>query len=456
MRIHFIAIGGSAMHDLAIALHRQGHHVTGSDDAFFDPSRSRLQAHGLLPDQPGWGPERITEGIERVILGMHAKKDNPELIRAQEVGIPVVSFPEFVAEASQEKERTVIAGSHGKTSITAMVLHVLRRYGMEPDRLVGAQLEGYDGAVRLTDDAERIVIEGDEYLSSPIDPKPKFLWYSPHLALISGIAWDHINVFPTFEEYLNAFRRFIGSIRKGGTLVYCAEDEQLEDLVKKAASHLHCLPYRTHPYRDDEQRSLLLTPEKEVPVRIFGPHNMQNLSGAVTICERLGIDNESFYSAIRDFEGASLRLEELVRTATGIAYRDYAHAPSKVRATVQALRERYPDHTLIACLELHTYSSLNPDFIPNYAGSTEDADQTFIFFDPEAVKQKGFRMIDEERLKKAFEDPELAAHTDMKALEKALTKKAGEYEKKILVFMSSGPFQGKDLKGLAKTCLEDH
>lgn len=453
MRIHFIAIGGSAMHDMAIALHRQGYHVTGSDDAFFDPSRSRLEEHGLLPEQAGWDPERITQELDRVILGMHAKKDNPELLQAQKLGLPVVSFPEFVAEASKDKERVVIAGSHGKTSITAMVLHVLRRYGMEPDRLVGAQLEGYDGAVRLTDEKDRIVIEGDEYLSSPIDPRPKFLWYSPQFALISGIAWDHVNVFPSFEDYLNAFQDFIASIRKGGTLVYCEEDEQLVSLVKEYGPHLHCIPYQTHPYRNADRGSLLISSEEEVHVRIFGSHNMQNLNGALKVCEQLGINNESFYQAIRDFEGASLRLQELYRTNSSIAYRDYAHAPSKVRATVQALRERYPDHALIACLELHTFSSLNPDFIPNYAGSTNGADEALIFFDPEAVKRKGFRALDEEQLQEGFKDPGLAVHTDMNSMEKALAAKAWEYEKKVLVFMSSGPFQGEDLTELATNCL---
>ncbi len=441
------------MHDLAITLHHQGYRVTGSDDAFFDPSKSRLEEHGLLPESSGWDPERIDPGIDRVILGMHAKKDNPELLKAKELGIPVVSFPEFVAEASKKKERVVIAGSHGKTSITAMVLHVLRRYGMEPDRLVGAQLEGYDGAVRLTDGAGRIVIEGDEYLSSPIDPRPKFLWYSPHFALISGIAWDHINVFPDRAEYLDAFRRFIGSVRKGGTLVYCAEDEELGELVKEEASQLHCIPYRTHPYRNASRGCFLITPSDEFPVRIFGSHNMQNLSGAMKLCEQLGIDRERFYHAISDFEGASLRMQELQRTSTSIAYRDYAHAPSKVRATVKALRERYPDHALIACLELHTYSSLNPDFLPNYKGSTKGADETIIFYDPAAAARKGFGGLEEEQLREALGAPGSIVRTDKEGLKQALLEKSKKYEKKVIVFMSSGPFQGADLGALAKASL---
>jgi UDP-N-acetylmuramate: L-alanyl-gamma-D-glutamyl-meso-diaminopimelate ligase len=453
MRIHFIAIGGSAMHDLAIALHRQGYRVTGSDDAFFEPSRSRLQVHGLLPEKDGWDPDRISSELDRIILGMHAQKDNPELLKAQELGIPVQSFPEFVAERSREKERVVIAGSHGKTSITAMVLHVLRRYGMEPDRLVGAQLEGYDGAVRLTDEADRIVIEGDEYLSSRIDPRPKFLWYAPHIALISGIAWDHVNVFPSFEDYLDAFRRFIGSIRRGGTLIHCQEDEVLNELVTDHAAHLHRIPYRTHPHRNKEEGSQLITPYGARSVRIFGSHNMQNLSGAMALCQELKIDEESFYNAIRDFEGAELRLEELYKKGGSVAYRDYAHAPSKVHATVRAVKERYPQRPLFAVLELHTYSSLDPGFIDAYAKSMEDAEEAFVFYDPRAAEKKGFGQLDPERIREAFSRPDLQVHTDMDDLEKELQKGALGQEEKALLFMSSGPFQGKDLLELAADVL---
>ncbi|MFB6257563.1 MAG: UDP-N-acetylmuramate--L-alanine ligase [Flavobacteriales bacterium] len=452
MRVHFIAIGGSAMHDLAIALHKRGYRVSGSDDAIFEPSRSRLEEHGLLPPAMGWDPSRISDELDRVILGMHAKKDNPELLRAHEHGIPVLSFPEFIAERSQGKERVVIAGSHGKTSITAMILHVLRRQGMDPDRLIGAQLEGYEGAVRLSEEADRIVIEGDEYLSSPIDPRSKFLWYEPHLALISGISWDHVNVFPSFDDYLEAFRRLLLSMPPESTLIHCSEDEELQRLVREHASHLHCIPYETHPHFNEEEGSFLDTEIGALPLRIFGSHNMQNLAGALKVCERSGVPRENFYQAIRDFEGASLRMEEIQRKGANLAFRDYAHAPSKVKATVRAVKERYPGRALLACVELHTYSSLDPDFIGNYAGSMEGAEEAFVFFDPSAAAKKGFGELSAERIRKAFQRPDLEIHSDMEALEKVLLQRASEYGSKILLFMSSGPFQGKDLSSFAWKC----
>ncbi len=442
------------MHDLAIALHRQGHRITGSDDAFFDPSRSRLEAHGLLPKENGWHPERISPELDRVILGMHAKKDNPELRKAQELGIKIQSFPEFIADNSRDKERVVVTGSHGKTSITAMILHVLHRAGEDSDRLVGAQLQGYEGGVELRDNVDRIVIEGDEYLSSPIDERPKFLWYEPHIALISGIAWDHMNVFPSFEAYLDAFRRFIHSIPQGGSLIYCEEDETLERSVKEEAGHLHCIPYRTHPHRNLEEGTRLLSSEGEQEVRIFGSHNMQNLEGALKVCQCLGIDPAFFYRAIEDFEGAALRLEELHRSGEDIAYRDYAHAPSKVKATVRAVRERYPDHDFAAVLELHTFSSLNPAFIDTYADSMEGADEAYVFFDPKAAEKKGFGELDAARIKSAFNRKDLNVHTDMDALERELLERKASGKKTVLLFMSSGPFQGKDLRTMASRILD--
>lgn len=453
MWVHFIAIGGSAMHDLAIALHKEGHRVSGSDDAFFDPSRSRLEAYGLLPEEEGWHPERIREGMDRVILGMHAKKDNPELLRARELNIPIQSFPEFVAEQSQGKERTVIAGSHGKTTITAMILHALKKNGEEADRLVGAQLEGYDGAVRLSEGAKRIVIEGDEYLSSPIDPRPKFLWYEPHLALISGIAWDHVNVFPEFEDYLDAFRRLIASVQEGGKLFYCEEDPELVDLVRKEAGHLESVPYGTHPHRTEEAGSKLLTDGGGVLVPIFGSHNMQNLEGALKVCQELGLHDEAFYEAMQDFRGAALRLEPLFEAGKQLAYRDYAHAPSKVAATVKALKEKHPEDPLLAVLELHTYSSLDPNFIDHYAGSMDEAEEAFLFYDPKAAAKKGLGALDPEMLRNAFKRPDLEVYTDMEELEGAIRSKLKGAEREKLLFMSSGAFGEKDLKQVAQRLL---
>ncbi|HNY03277.1 MAG TPA: Mur ligase family protein, partial [Bacteroidales bacterium] len=374
MRVHFIAIGGSAMHNLAIALHRKGYQITGSDDEIFEPSKSRLAACGLLPPSQGWDPVRITPGLDAVILGMHAKADNPELLKATELGLKIFSYPEYLYEQSKAKKRVVIGGSHGKTTITAMILHVLKHAGIDCDYMVGAQLDGFDVMVRLSEDAQVMVIEGDEYLTSPIDRRPKFHLYKPDIAILSGIAWDHINVFPTFDNYVDQFRIFIRQITPGGTLVYCDDDPELARICPAARGDIRIQPYGVMPHVIRDGVTWIRRAGDEVPLRIFGRHNLLNLNGALHVCRELGVDDSLFYEAIRTFGGASKRLEEIAREGQRVVYKDFAHAPSKVKATLQAVRDQYPGRTVIACLELHTYSSLSGEFLGHYQGSLDPAD----------------------------------------------------------------------------------
>ncbi|MFT5078722.1 MAG: UDP-N-acetylmuramate: L-alanyl-gamma-D-glutamyl-meso-diaminopimelate ligase, partial [Patiriisocius sp.] len=382
MKIHFIAIGGSAMHNLALALHNKGETVTGSDDEIFDPSKSRLEAKGLLPSAFGWFPEKISEEIDAIILGMHAKADNPELLKAKELGLTIYSYPEFLYEQSKNKTRVVIGGSHGKTTITSMILHVMHYHDREVDYMVGAQLEGFDTMVRLTEDADFMVLEGDEYLSSPIDRRPKFHLYKPNIALLSGIAWDHINVFPTYENYVEQFSIFLSEITTGGAIIYNEEDPEVKRVVEASVNQIKKYPYRTPEYTVDKGATLLDTPEGEMPIEVFGKHNLNNLEGARWVCQLMGIDADDFYEAISTFTGASKRLEKIAETDSCVAYKDFAHSPSKVSATTQAVKNQYPDRKLIACLELHTYSSLNPEFISQYKGALDAADTAVVFYSP--------------------------------------------------------------------------
>ena len=388
MRIHFIAIGGSAMHNLAIALHNKGEYVTGSDDEIFDPSRSRLAAKGLLPEQYGWFEDNISSDIDAIILGMHAKKDNIELLRAQELGLTIYSYPEFLYEQSKNKTRVVIGGSHGKTTITSMILHVMHYHDKEVDYLVGAQLEGFDTMVHLTKENDFIVLEGDEYLSSAIDRRPKFHLYKPNIALLSGIAWDHINVFPTFENYVEQFRIFLSQITHGGAMVYNQEDIEVKQVVEATQNQIKKYPYQTPRYSVENGDTLLETDDGPMPIEVFGKHNLNNLEGARWICQLMGVQQEDFYEAIATFKGASKRLEKIGQGPTSIAYKDFAHSPSKVRATTQALKNQYPERSLLACLELHTYSSLNPEFLSEYKGALDGADKAVVFYSPKAVKIK--------------------------------------------------------------------
>lgn len=444
MRIHFIAIGGSAMHNLALALYKKGFEITGSDDAIYEPSRSRLQQNSLLPPKMGWFPEKITSNLQAVIVGMHARTDNPELHKAKELGTPVFSYPEFLYEQSKEKTRVVIGGSHGKTTITSMILHVLKYHQKEVDYMVGAQLQGFDTMVNLTDENDFIVLEGDEYLSSPLDRRPKFHLYKPNIALLSGIAWDHINVFPTFEEYLEQFKIFIDTIVKGGILVYNEEDPHLKELVENTANTIRKIPYSTPDYRIKDGKTLLNTPEGDMPAAIFGRHNLQNLAGAKWICQHMGIDEEDFYEAISSFTGASKRLEKIAETSKAVVYKDFAHSPSKVTATTNAVKQQYPKRQVLACLELHTFSSLNAEFLQQYRNSLNSADLAVVYFSPDAVESKRLEPITEEQIFEAFNRKDLNVFTSPGKFKEFL--KAQNYDQSVLLLMSSGNYGGLDLE----------
>ncbi len=442
MRIHFIAIGGSAMHNLAIALHKKGYQVTGSDDTIHDPSKSRLEKYGLLPKEFGWFPEKINSDLDTIILGMHAKIDNPELLKAQALGLKIYSYPEFLFEQSKDKTRVVIGGSHGKTTITSMILHVLNYHDREVDYMVGAQLEGFETMVHLTEENEFIVLEGDEYLSSPIDRRPKFHLYKPNIALISGVAWDHINVFPTYENYVEQFQIFTDSLINGGILVYNEEDPEVKRVVESSTSAIKKYPYRTPPHSIDDGTTYLETVEGDVPLEIFGNHNLQNLAGAKWICQHMGIDEEDFYEAIASFKGASKRLEKIAENDTTVIFKDFAHSPSKVKATTKAVKDQYENRTVLACLELHTYSSLNAEFLKEYKGALKYADKAAVFYSPHAVKIKQLDEVTSDQIAEAFEREDLIIYTKPSEFQKFLFSE--NLENSAVLLMSSGNYGGLD------------
>ncbi len=446
MRIHFIAVGGAVMHNLAIALHKKGYEVTGSDDEIFEPSKSRLQKYGLLPVSEGWNAGRIDASLDAVILGMHARYENPELIRARELGIRIFSFPEYLYEQTKNKKRVVIAGSHGKTTITSMVMHVLKFHGWKFDYMVGSMIEGFETMVGLSDDAEVAVFEGDEYLSSALDRRPKFHLYKPHIALISGIAWDHMNVFPTWENYLEQFRIFVDKIEPGGTLIYYEGDDNIPGIVHSTDQSLVKIEYSAHPHHIMSSKYFLETGDSAWPVEIFGSHNMQNISGARHICNQLGITGNDFYEAIQTFRGSARRLELVGKSDTSRIYLDFAHAPSKVRATVQAMKEKYPDRLLVAVLELHTFSSLNADFLPQYRGTLDLADVPMVYFNPSTVEHKRLPMITPDQVKEAFGRDDLHVYTDSIRLIHTLERIKWHF--KNLLIMTSGNFDGVDFTRL--------
>lgn len=446
--VHFIAIGGSAMHNLAIALHQKGYEVTGSDDEIFEPSRSRLDRLGLLPDKLGWDPLRIHKGIDAVILGMHARADNPELVRAQELGIPVFSYPSYFHEQTKDKTRVVIGGSHGKTTITSMIIHVLRQAGVEFDYLVGAQLEGFDCMVKLSPTSTVAIIEGDEYLASALEPVPKFHLYRPDIALISGIAWDHINVFKTFESYVDQFRKFIDVIEPGGKLIYCAEDPEVKQLANEQGVKATRIPYSVPAHRIDDGVTKLMVGEKEVALQVFGKHNLMNLEGARHVCHQLGIGDAVFYKAIASFHGAAKRLEKLAEQGRKVVFKDFAHSPSKLKATVDAVREQFPGRKLVACMELHTYSSLSEGFLDQYAGCMDQADAAIVFYDPHAVQLKRLPPIPPERIQRGFARPDLQVLSDPIVLMGSVRQ--AQADPGVLLMMSSGNFGGLDLQALSE------
>lgn len=442
MRVHFIAIGGSAMHNLALALHDKGYEISGSDDTIHDPSKSRLAAKGLLPETFGWFPEKITNELDVIILGMHAKLDNPELLKAQELGLKIYSYPEFLYEQSKHKTRVVIGGSHGKTTITSMVLHVLNYHEREVDYMVGAQLEGFDNMVHLTEDNDFIVLEGDEYLSSPIDRRPKFHLYKPNIALLSGIAWDHINVFPTYENYVEQFQVFTDSLINGGIMVYNEEDATVKEIVENSTNSIKKYPYTIPSHFIEDGITYLETLEGDLPLEVFGDHNLQNIAGAKWICQHMGIDEEDFYEAIMSFKGASKRLEKIAETSSTVIFKDFAHSPSKVAATTSAVKAQYKDRKLIACLELHTYSSLNADFLSEYRNTLDNADEAVVFYSPNAVKIKQLKEVAEQQISEAFQREDLVIYTNPESFKNYLFSK--DLQNSALLLMSSGNYGGLD------------
>jgi len=442
MNIHFIAIGGSAMHNLAIALHTKGYHITGSDDTIHDPSKSRLKKYGLLPEEFGWFPEKINVDLDSVVLGMHAKADNPELLKAQELGLKIYSYPEFLFEQSKNKTRVVIGGSHGKTTITSMILHVLNYHNKDVDYMVGAQLDGFETMVHLTEENEFIVLEGDEYLSSPIDRRPKFHLYKPNIALLSGIAWDHINVFPTFENYVEQFSIFTDSLVNGGMMVYNETDVMVKEVVENSTNSIKKYPYALPTHFIENGITYLQTSEGDLPLEIFGNHNLENLAGAKWICQHMGVDEDDFYEAIASFKGASKRLEKIAENSSTVIFKDFAHSPSKVAATTNAVKKQYSDREVIACLELHTYSSLNAEFLAEYKGALSKADKAVVFYSPHAVQIKKLEEVSKEQIGNAFEREDLIIYTNPAEFKKFLFSQ--NLINTAVVLMSSGNYGGLD------------
>lgn len=427
------------MHNLALAVaSKAGYKVTGSDDEIFDPALSHLREAGLLPDEMGWHPERITPDIDAIILGMHAREDNPELVKARELGIKIYSFPEYLYEQTKDKIRIVVGGSHGKTTTTSMILYVLQRLGIEADYMVGAQIEGFERMVRLSDTAKYAVFEGDEYLTSPLDLRSKFLWYHPHVAILTGIAWDHINVFPTFPQYVDTFRKFVHSMEPDGSFIYYKGDENLRSIAEDARKDITCIPYDAY--------------DGKVAMQIFGRHNMQNLQAAMLACHCIGVAPEDFYREISTFTGASNRLEKICETADSVAYKDFAHSPSKLKATINAVRERYPEKKLVACMELHTFSSLMAEFLPQYKGCMAEADVAYVYFNPKVIEHKRLTPISAEEVREAFGTKNVEVFTESEALQEAVSRQlsAVSAQNVALLMMSSGTFDGINIKEFAK------
>ena len=447
-KVHFIAIGGSAMHNLAIALHLKGYQVTGSDDEIFDPAKSRLERYGLLPNSIGWDANRITPDLEAVVLGMHARIDNPELIRAQELGVKIYSYPEYLYEQSKDKTRIVIGGSHGKTTTTAMILHVLQHWGIEADYMVGAQLEGFEVMVRLSDTAKVMVIEGDEYLTSPIDRRPKFHLYMPDVAIVTGIEWDHINVFPTFDIYKDQFSKFIDLINPKGALIYCKDDKEVCDVATKSGQPgLKKIPYNDPQYEVVNGITYLMP--QHLHLQVFGRHNLLNMTAARYACNQLGLSDAQFDEAIATFHGASKRLELVKQTENQAVYKDFAHAPSKLRATISAMKEQYPNRTLVACMELHTFSSLTAEFLKQYAGCMDKADVPIVYFNPHAVAHKKLPPLSVEQVKVAFNNNRIKVYNDSAAMHSDLVNQYAHTTNENFLLMSSGNFDGIDFNALA-------
>ncbi len=454
MRVHFIAIGGSAMHNLALALYKKGYKITGSDDEIFEPSKSRLAACGLLPEKQGWFPEKITKDIDSIILGMHAHADNPELLKAKELGLKIFSYPEYLYEQSKNKIRIVVGGSHGKTTITSMIMHVLKESGVKFDFMVGAQVQGFETMVELSEDAKYMVIEGDEYLSSPTDLRPKFHLYHPHIALLSGIAWDHINVFPTFENYVQQFSTFANMIEEGGSLVWYKNDKELENIASNIRKDIKSIKYCEHSNLSENNKTFLITENRKISLDIFGKHNLENISGALEICRLIGITDLQFYKAISSFKGANKRLQKLGENEQTSIYMDFAHSPSKVTATINAVKEQFTNKKVVACLELHTYSSLKKDFLPQYNKSMEMADEAIVYFNHHTIELKRLEPVEPIEIEHAFNKKGLKVFTDSKQLLEYLL--SSNYKNKVLLMMSSGNFDGIKFQEFTQKILDNN
>ena len=444
-KVHFIAIGGSAMHNLAIALSRKGKLVSGSDDEIFEPSKSRLDKEGILPSKIGWDENNITPDLESVILGMHAREDNPELLKAKELNIPIYSYPEYLYEQSKDKQRVVIGGSHGKTTITSMILHAVNELNIDVDYMVGAQLEGYDCMVKLTDDSDIMILEGDEYLSSPIDRRPKFHLYKPDVAIISGIAWDHINVFPTFENYVLQFDLFCKCIKENGTLIYNTEDTEVKVLGERYSNSIKTVPYETRSYKVTNNGTLLNFEGEKYALQIFGGHNLQNLMGAMKISKEIGIDSHTFFKSMKNFTGAGKRLEKIAENDSFVMYKDFAHSPSKLKATTSAVKEQYKDRVVVACMELHTFSSLKKEFLPQYNDAMNAADVAVVYYSPEVVNHKKLEAISKEIVQSGFGGDVLVMNKTEEVLDFI---HARNWDNTALLMMSSGNFDGIDYSQL--------
>ena len=449
MRIHLIAIGGSAMHNMALSLQQKGYKITGSDDEINEPSKTRLATAGLLPTEIGWFADKITKDIDAVILGMHAREDNSELIKARALGLKIYSYPEYIYEQTKDKTRIVIGGSHGKTTITSMILHVLKQLTIDADFMVGAQLAGFDTMVKLTKEAKYAVIEGDEYLASPIDRRPKFHLYHPNIAIISGIAWDHINVFPTFDVYVEQFRKFIGLIEDKGTLIYCEHDVELKKLANENInSHIKQVGYGIPKHRVINGETSIEFNKQYIPLEIFGDHNLMNLNAARLVCNAIGISDEKFYHAISNFKGAAKRLELVKKTTDFALYKDFAHSPSKLKATVSAVKQQFPTRKLVACMELHTFSSLTEEFLKEYKGAMNEADEAIVYFNPHTIAHKKLKPITEEQVQDAFARKDIKTYTESSKLMEYLCSK--KWKNSNLLLMSSGNFDGIDCNKLGE------
>lgn len=452
MRVHFIAIAGSAMHNLAIALKKKGYTVTGSDDEIFSPAKERLEQYGILPKELGWHTDRITKDLDCVILGMHAKEDNPELVKAKELGVKIYSYPEFLYEMSKDKTRIVVGGSHGKTTTTAMILHAFRYYGIDTDYMVGALLKGFDVMVKINNESKYMVLEGDEYLTSPIDRRPKFHLYKPNIAIITGIEWDHVNVFPTFEIYKQQFSIFTEKICDNGSLIYCKEDANVVDVAQGARKDIEKIPYGVLPYKIVDGISYVTYKGKEYKLQVFGHHNLMNMNAAMKACEKVGISNEEFLTSMQSFEGAAKRLETVKKTSSAIMFKDFAHSPSKLKATINAVKEQYPEFRLIAVMELHTYSSLTQDFLKQYKGTMQLADKAIVYFNHHALELKRLPDLNKEGIYTSFDKEGLIVTDSKEELEDILKKE--DYKNTCLLMSSSGNFDGLDLNAMAEDLIK--